>query len=207
MYENLPDKSRIHTSRQLDRIEHTEAGVRVHLTDGSFEEGDIVIGADGVHSQVRAEMWAYASKLEPATIPESDKSAFFTEFAGLFGVSELKEEFGLSPAETNFIYGQDETKMLFTQPGRAYWVLVFKDGYSRPPKKRTFTEEDIEVVTKRFTDTAMTDKIKFGDLWETRIRYGLLVRRPISSLHLGCTLIASFRILRRAYCPNGTLAG
>jgi 2-polyprenyl-6-methoxyphenol hydroxylase-like FAD-dependent oxidoreductase len=49
LYEGLPDKSKIQTNKRLERIEHTETGVRVHLSDGTIEEGDIVIGADGVH--------------------------------------------------------------------------------------------------------------------------------------------------------------
>jgi FAD dependent monooxygenase len=49
LYENLPDTSKIHTSKRIEKIEHTESGVRVHLDDGSVEEGDMVIGSDGVH--------------------------------------------------------------------------------------------------------------------------------------------------------------
>jgi FAD dependent monooxygenase len=49
LYEGLPDKSKIQTSKRLERIEHTDTGVHVHLSDGTIEEGDMVIGADGVH--------------------------------------------------------------------------------------------------------------------------------------------------------------
>lgn len=75
LYEGLPDKSYIHTNRRLERIEHTETGVCIHLADGSVEVGDMVIGADGVHSLVRQLMWDYASEFEPGTIPENEKKS------------------------------------------------------------------------------------------------------------------------------------
>ncbi|WVQ79782.1 hypothetical protein IAT38_001882 [Cryptococcus sp. DSM 104549] len=36
-----------------ERMEEGELGVKVFFTDGSIAEGDIVVGADGIHSQVR----------------------------------------------------------------------------------------------------------------------------------------------------------
>lgn len=47
-------KAKIRTGASIDSIEMTDKGVRVHLHDGSIEEGSIVIGADGVHSKTRA---------------------------------------------------------------------------------------------------------------------------------------------------------
>jgi 2-polyprenyl-6-methoxyphenol hydroxylase-like FAD-dependent oxidoreductase len=36
------------------------AGVHVWTDDGELVEGDFVVGADGVHSQTRSEMWRMA---------------------------------------------------------------------------------------------------------------------------------------------------
>lgn len=105
----------MHTSKTLAGIEHTETGVRVHLTDGTVEEGDIVIGADGVHSQCQSHMWDYAKRFEPGAIPESDKSALFSEYGGLFGISTPQDSYGLSQSESNIIYGQDHTQLLFSK--------------------------------------------------------------------------------------------
>lgn len=174
LYENLPDKSKIHTSRRVDHIEHAEDSVRVVLSDGSVEEGDMVIGADGVHSVVKGEMWDYASNAEPSSIPESDKTAVFCEFGGLFGVSKQKDSFGLSPSESNIIYGHNNSKLLFTQPGVVYWAIMFKDERSQPPKRRKHSDEDIEAMAKSFANIPFTENLKFSDLWETKTRSGLL---------------------------------
>lgn len=47
------NSAKVRTGASIDNIETTEKGVRVQLSDGSVEEGSIVIGADGVHSKTR----------------------------------------------------------------------------------------------------------------------------------------------------------
>ncbi|KAI5371921.1 FAD/NAD(P)-binding domain-containing protein [Alternaria alternata] len=158
LYEGLPDKSYIHTNRRLERIEHTETGVCIHLADGSVEL-----------------MWDYASEFEPGTIPENEKEVMrFSEFRGIFGVSTVKDSFNLGPADTHVVLGQDNTKMVFTQHGKVYWGITFKDEAHLPEKRDKATEADIEAVAKNFADHPITEKIKVGDLWGTNIRNGLL---------------------------------
>jgi FAD dependent monooxygenase len=174
LYDGLPDQSMIRTSARVERIEHTETGVKVYLTDGTFEEGDLVIGADGVHSLVRQLMWDYAAENEPNAIPESDKEALFTDYKGIFGVSDQKGLTGLGPSDVNIICDQDSTKLLFTQPGVAYWALVYKDEYSKPPKAFRPTQEDQERVAARFKNDKLGEDLTFEDLWKNKSRSGLL---------------------------------
>lgn len=52
LFENICDKSKIHTSSGVVDIRLTATGVEVQTDNGAFQ-GDIVVGADGVHSRVR----------------------------------------------------------------------------------------------------------------------------------------------------------
>jgi 2-polyprenyl-6-methoxyphenol hydroxylase-like FAD-dependent oxidoreductase len=47
--------------------------VRVLLDDGTEEVGDLVVGADGVHSVVRALMWKKANETVPGYISAAEK--------------------------------------------------------------------------------------------------------------------------------------
>jgi 2-polyprenyl-6-methoxyphenol hydroxylase-like FAD-dependent oxidoreductase len=56
LYEQLPNKSKVKTSKSVITIEQDDTEVKVVLEDGTCETGDVVIGADGVHSFVRDQM-------------------------------------------------------------------------------------------------------------------------------------------------------
>ena len=47
----------IKLNKRVEIIEHTVNGVRVLIIDGTIEEGYILIGAEGVYSIVRSQMW------------------------------------------------------------------------------------------------------------------------------------------------------
>ena len=56
LYDQLPEKSKVKTGKRIVDIKEDKNGVQVILDDGTSESGDIVIGADGVHSFVRDHM-------------------------------------------------------------------------------------------------------------------------------------------------------
>ncbi|MHC5932939.1 FAD-dependent monooxygenase [Nostoc sp.] len=55
LYEALPYGT-VHTGMTFEKFEETEDGVRVYFQDGSTTTGDILVGADGLYSQVRASL-------------------------------------------------------------------------------------------------------------------------------------------------------
>lgn len=72
LYENIKDKSKVLTSKKVEKVELTENGVIVKTSDKSFYEGDILIGADGIHSTVREEMWKIGHKFTPGWFPPNE---------------------------------------------------------------------------------------------------------------------------------------
>lgn len=65
LYDNLRDKSKILVNKRVHEIVETDFGVEVLTINGEVYSGDIVIGADGVHSIVRKEMRRMAAKVSP----------------------------------------------------------------------------------------------------------------------------------------------
>ncbi|KAI1288694.1 hypothetical protein EDD11_009705 [Mortierella claussenii] len=64
---------KIHMSKRVVRIDQDEHSVKVHFSDNTTAEGDILVGADGAHSTVRQSL--YASLKEQNQLPLTDDGA------------------------------------------------------------------------------------------------------------------------------------
>lgn len=80
LYDNIRDKTKILTKKHVQKVDMTDDGVVVKTSDGSSYKGDILIGADGIHSSVRGEMWRNANEISPGWIPSDEP---FCEFRHL----------------------------------------------------------------------------------------------------------------------------
>lgn len=63
LYDRIQEKSRLLSSKRIENVEYFEDKVQVTTSDESSYSGDILIGADGVHSRVRKEILRRAAEL------------------------------------------------------------------------------------------------------------------------------------------------
>lgn len=59
---------------RVARLTTTNSRVCIETALGISHEGDIVVGADGVHSFVRQEMWRLGNECRAGTFQPQDKS-------------------------------------------------------------------------------------------------------------------------------------
>lgn len=74
LYDNIRDKTKILTNKRVQKVNLKDDGVIVQTSDGSIYKGDILVGADGIHSIVRGEMWRIANEMSPGWIPSNEHS-------------------------------------------------------------------------------------------------------------------------------------
>lgn len=76
LFDKIQRKSSIHLLKEVIKIEVGNIGGKAYVEtkDGSVYTGDIVIGADGVRSNVRRELWRIADSEKPGYIPKRDKT-------------------------------------------------------------------------------------------------------------------------------------
>lgn len=72
LWRNLKHQNSVLVKKKVTTVELEPSRVKVVTGDGSSYYGDILVGADGVHSKVRNEMWRLADALEPGYIPASE---------------------------------------------------------------------------------------------------------------------------------------
>ncbi len=73
LYDKIQQKDKILTSERVVTVTNHPTHVAVTTQSGKEFKGTFVVGADGVHSAVRQQMWENAQKLDPTWIDPSEK--------------------------------------------------------------------------------------------------------------------------------------
>ncbi|KAL2851041.1 monooxygenase [Aspergillus pseudoustus] len=168
LYRNLPDKTRVHINQAVVEIQQTEEGVFVVTQDGTTYSGSLVVGADGVHSRVRSEMWRLEETQYPGLIGAKEKQTLTAEFACVFGISDAIP--GLPAREHVNVYGNGYAVLTFHGSDSIFWfVLSRMDRVYMYPDVPRFTADDAEeLCTRRYADVSIADGVCVRDLWENK---------------------------------------
>ncbi|KAJ4354876.1 hypothetical protein N0V95_003410 [Ascochyta clinopodiicola] len=170
LYDNLRDKSKILTKTGVIKVEQTMGGVQVITEDGSIFRGDILVGADGVHSTVRSEMWRLADQDKPGYFPVSERSNVPTEYCCIFGISHPNDKFEKYSSQN--VQGQNYSYLVATGPNhRIYWFLfkklpeIARGLYENIPR---YTDEQRDALAAEHANDLLSDTLTFGELYKTR---------------------------------------
>ena len=145
----------------MTNIINRSDGVKVEFADGSFEEGSIVVGCDGVWSTVRDHM----GKGAPEGLFDVSPNPFEAPYTGLFGRAPRPQ--CLEPGRIIHVYKPDRQMQVFASETEAHII-----AYQRipPSRERTYLDEgNAEDMAKQWLDIPVTKELTFGDLWSTKI--------------------------------------
>ncbi|KAJ5195989.1 hypothetical protein N7449_006468 [Penicillium cf. viridicatum] len=169
LYEKIQDKSKVITSQRVQSIENGTSSVKVTTTTGETYTGNIVVGADGIYSKVRQEMWKAAEKIDPTWVDPTEKSALPATYACIFGISKGVK--GIEKGTLNSVFNEHYSYLVPSGPGdRTYWFLVRNMGktYYGADIPR-FTKEEEEALATEHFDDQITPTLKFVDLYKCKI--------------------------------------
>lgn len=62
-------------NKRVAEVQLLDDGGRVITEDGAVYDGHLIVGADGVHSRIRSEMWRLADIRNPSFISPRDKKS------------------------------------------------------------------------------------------------------------------------------------
>ncbi|KAK3686092.1 hypothetical protein B0T22DRAFT_382186 [Podospora appendiculata] len=176
LYSSLPDRvmRQIHAGKDVKEIETTDDGVIVRCSDGTAESGSIVIGADGVHSNVRGFMFRAmrhnimqpsANSMPGAEVPE-DNRPFLVTYRCLFG-NTAKALPGVNSGESWDMHSAGVASQLFVGEDRT-WFLLYQKLQQPTRERTTYTSNDQDRFVDEVGDAYVTPALRLRDLYNAR---------------------------------------
>ncbi|RYP75305.1 hypothetical protein DL770_007428 [Monosporascus sp. CRB-9-2] len=168
LFDKIKLKDRVMPGKRVVQVEMDDEGpARIHTQDGSVYDGDIVVGADGVHSVTRAEMWRLAAQLCPGTFAVDEESRLKAEAKCIFGISKIPADF---PSTTQrIVSSQGLSHMALPGPGdRLYWFMFVSMATTPSRDIPRWSKQDEEELAKQHFKDKITDKVTFGDIYNNR---------------------------------------
>ncbi|KAJ5155046.1 orotidine-5'-phosphate decarboxylase [Penicillium coprophilum] len=160
--------SRVKLDHKVESIETSVDGVTVTTSNGHIYQGDLVVGADGVHSRVRAEMWRLANASHE-DIFRSEDEVFTINYACIFGISSQVDQLDGGEQITCYNDGWSILSVI-GQNGRIFWFLFIKlekeyvyDGSHESLPR--FSRADARAHCERLAQEPVWKEVKFGQIW------------------------------------------
>ncbi|KAJ5826257.1 hypothetical protein N7474_003395 [Penicillium riverlandense] len=170
LYGNLKDKSKIYPNKRVTRVEQTKSGARVLTEDGSVWTGSIVVGADGVRSMVRREMWRIAREQKLDLLGEEDGKSISSSYSCVFGASSNIPRV----RQNTFYMTVNSSRSYIMAPGLngiSYWVLFVPNEKPIPgPDGKRYTVEDEQKLVKTYFNDQLIEGVSLGDLYKRKTR-------------------------------------
>ncbi|KAE8351954.1 FAD/NAD(P)-binding domain-containing protein [Aspergillus coremiiformis] len=161
------DQDRVHLHKRVVRVDNLPSKAVAHCADGSVFEGDLIVGADGVRSTVRQEMWRHMESLGLIKEAAKEKATMTAEYSCVFGISTGIP--GVNPGDAHRTYATGYSILTVGgKGGRVYWFLFAKmdQSYSGSDFPR-FNDQDLERHVAKYMNALVTPTASFYDVYKT----------------------------------------
>lgn len=190
LYDNLKNKDKVITGAKVQKINTLSGGVEVVTLDGQVFKGDLLVGADGVHSSIRQEMWRLVEhEMHTDSFPRKDwdgkclcfpldeQERMLTErhiseaycaYKCIFGISSPLES--MSHGIVHNVMNPNYSYLIITGPGgRIYWFLFVKlarrtHGDNIPK----YTKDDEQTLANEHAADPIIPGVTFKDIYAKR---------------------------------------
>lgn len=187
LYDGIQDKSKIHTREGVVSYVETEHGVTVRTDKGNVFEGSILVGCDGVHSEVRQQIAAQIQKKDPKTAKVLT-TGFKTNYCCLTSLSynhfvdDEKRPFMRESLVANSYHTKEGIGGVSAvgTPGQLIWSAyiplekIDRSPVDEYPSPR-FTQADIDLFMKRYGHLKVAPDYTFADAYASRVNNASMI--------------------------------
>lgn len=167
LYENLPEhETKVKANANVVRVETLDDGVRVHLADGTIEDGSIVIAADGVHSATRELIQGFSptTSARGSLKPISPMVATYLSLFGHTRGDRSDVQFG-DFAES---HGHGTISQSIRLRDAMYFTVLKRLDEPVSEQKKRFTSEELDKFVQDMPDLHIFPGVKLQEIWPMR---------------------------------------
>ncbi|ETS77423.1 hypothetical protein PFICI_11297 [Pestalotiopsis fici W106-1] len=174
LYDSLPQTAKdcILLEKQVTDVEISEDGVTVTCEDGTSHRGSIVVGADGVRSQVRLYSQALRAGCEPKELPQGIKTPFTTTYRMFFCNIPILP--GLEPNSTYSGVHQGSSTQLING-SKAATLAVYEKLDTPTSTLKRYTQADSDDLLKRVDHLYVAPNLTLSEALQYRTNEPCLI--------------------------------
>ncbi|KAE8336335.1 hypothetical protein BDV24DRAFT_178597 [Aspergillus arachidicola] len=170
LYNNLEDKHRVCFGKRVMTVDQSSSEAKVECADDSIFTGDLVVGADRIHSVSRGEILRWNGSLQAPQDLRKVAVTVTSEYSGIYGVSHPIP--GLSPGHAHRTYGDGFSFIINIGKENIFWLLSFHAGkVHRYPDVPRYSQDraSIDQQVFPFLDAHISSNIRFEKLYHNTI--------------------------------------
>ncbi|KAL4902288.1 hypothetical protein BDW74DRAFT_180789 [Aspergillus multicolor] len=164
----------VFTGKKVVRVDCHPGGVKAHCADGSVFEGDLVVGADGVRSKVREQMWEYVEARGLREEVSRERETMVSQYSCVFGISAATP--GLIAGTGHRTFGEGWSFLTIVgKESRVYW-FVFQKLDQKYPASRIprFDQAMVDQYVQPYLQQPISDSVPFAEVYKRAITRTLL---------------------------------
>ncbi|KAL4965725.1 FAD-dependent oxidoreductase [Aspergillus stella-maris] len=172
LHSHINDKSKLHSINGVVGCEETADGVTVITQDGRSHRCHILVGADGIHSQVRQLIADKTRPLDPTASKELVEG-FTSEYNCIFAVSKNDPAKPFLPDGMvhNVYYHSHSAVAAAGVHGLVFWFLFVKASTpTSTPNCPRFADNDAQALINQYGGAQLGPEYTVRDLWEARVK-------------------------------------
>ncbi|PYI33097.1 FAD/NAD(P)-binding domain-containing protein [Aspergillus indologenus CBS 114.80] len=148
LYEKYHAKQNILTNKKVVQVQKVDHGLRVTAADGSIYEGNLVVGADGVHTMT-------------------------VQYSCIFGISSRIPNLEVHE-QINGLFDHLSILTIHGKKGRVFWFIITKlqQKYTYPDVPR-FSHKDAAKLIEKLKHVRFFKDVCVGDLWKNKEVYSM----------------------------------
>lgn len=176
LHDHVRDKSKLHASNGVTKYDEMADGIIVTTQDGETHRGDILIGADGIHSRVREVMAQKTSESDPEQSKEIIEG-FTSEYNCIFAVSrnDPANPFLADGMVNNVYYTNYSAVAAAGVHDLVFWFLFVKASTkTRMPNCPRFNDDDAEALVGEYGSSKVGPGYTVRDLWQARVKASMV---------------------------------